>query len=129
MERSAQMAIFVHEAERLVVVRLEVEAAGLQSVGDRDLPDRAAWLGQMLGDADRLQHPHRARRDGAGPAVERRVVRGVGSAGSTTIAETPLQSSAEASARPTIPPPKMITSARSMAVPYAVRRNDAKKFA
>src|SRR6185437_13717142 len=41
--------------------------------------------------------------------------RGRGSAGSTTIADSPLESSAEASARPTNPPPKMITSARSIA--------------
>src|SRR5436309_12057897 len=36
------------------------------------------------------------------------------SAGSTTIAETSLESNAAASASPTIPPPKIITSARSM---------------
>src|SRR4051795_4130498 len=41
-----------------------------------------------------------------------------GSAGSTTIAETPLESSAAASASPTIPPPKMMTSARSIASAY-----------
>src|ERR1043165_5970289 len=41
-------------------------------------------------------------------------VRGAGSAGSTTMAETLLESSAEASASPTSPPPTMITSARSM---------------
>src|SRR5438270_3770473 len=41
-----------------------------------------------------------------------------GSAGSTTIADTPLESSAAASARPTIPPPKMMTSARSIASAY-----------
>src|SRR4051794_18512779 len=40
-----------------------------------------------------------------------------GSAGSTTIAETPLLSSAAASARPTSPPPKMIASARSILAP------------
>ena len=54
-------------------------------------------------------------------------VRGAGSAGSTTMDDSPLESSAEASARPTSPPPKMITSARSIArAPSAVRRNDAK---
>src|SRR5205823_4093133 len=41
-----------------------------------------------------------------------------GSAGSTTIAETPLESNAAASASPTIPPPKMITSARSITGAY-----------
>src|SRR6476469_6566278 len=51
--------------------------------------------------------------------------RGAGSAGSTTIAESPLESSAEASARPTRPPPKTITSARSTPTPYPARRNDA----
>src|SRR5690349_18108003 len=51
--------------------------------------------------------------------------RGAGSAGSTTIAERPLESSAEASARPTRPPPKMIASARSTPTPYPARRNDA----
>src|SRR3954452_13978754 len=40
--------------------------------------------------------------------------RGAGSAGSTTMADRPLESSAEASASPTNPPPKTITSARSM---------------
>ena len=45
-----------------------------------------------------------------------------GSAGSTTIADSPLESSAEASARPTSPPPKMMTSARSMAPPYTARK-------
>src|SRR6185436_10604794 len=39
-----------------------------------------------------------------------------GSDGSTTMALSPLESSAAASARPTIPPPKMMTSARSMAL-------------
>jgi hypothetical protein len=42
---------------------------------------------------------------------------GAGSAGSTTMVESLLLSSAEASARPIIPPPKMITSAGSMPVP------------
>src|SRR4051812_23319367 len=41
--------------------------------------------------------------------------RGAGSAGSTRIADRPLESSAAASASPTSPPPKMITSARSTA--------------
>ena len=38
-------------------------------------PDRAAGLGQVIGNADRLEHPHRARRDRAGAAVECGVAR------------------------------------------------------
>jgi len=57
------------------------------------------------------------------------LVRGAGSAGSTTIADRPLLSRADASARPTIPPPNMITSARSMAKPLPPGVDDAKKFA
>src|SRR5258707_5233294 len=45
-------------------------------------------------------------------------VRRSGSGGSTTITDSPLLSSAEASARPTNPPPKMIASARSIRAPY-----------
>ena len=70
-ERRAQMAVLVHPAERLVVVGLELEPAGLEPVGDRDAADRATRLGQMIGDPDRLEHAHRARRYRAGPAVER----------------------------------------------------------
>ena len=44
MQRGAQIAVLVHETERLAVVRIEMKAAGLQPVGDRDPPDRAAGL-------------------------------------------------------------------------------------
>ena len=70
-----RLPVLVHEAERLVIVGIEVKPARLQPVGDRDPPDRAARLGQMVGDADRLQHAHRARRDGAGASVERGIAR------------------------------------------------------
>jgi hypothetical protein len=53
--------------------------------------------------------------------------RGPGSAGSTMIAVKPLESRADASANPTRPPPKMITSARSMRGPIprsSQRRHD-----
>ncbi len=50
----------MHETERLAVVGIEMEAAGLEAVGDRDSPDGAAGLGKMIGNSDRLKHPHRA---------------------------------------------------------------------
>ena len=37
----------MHPAERLVVLGIEVQPAGLQPVGDRDRADRAAGLGKM----------------------------------------------------------------------------------
>src|SRR3954452_13619708 len=45
--------------------------------------------------------------------------RGAGSAESTTIVESPLESSAEASARPITPQQKMIPPARSMGCPLS----------
>jgi hypothetical protein len=60
LERGAQVAVLVHPAQRFVIVGIEVEAPRLQAVGDRDAPDRAARLGEMVGDADRLEHAHRA---------------------------------------------------------------------
>ena len=48
-------------------------ACNAVAVGDRDPPDRTAPFGQMIGDADGLEHAHRARRNRARAAVERRV--------------------------------------------------------
>ena len=45
MERCPQVAVLMHEAERLAIVGIEVQPAGLQTVGNRDAPDRAAGLG------------------------------------------------------------------------------------
>src|SRR4051812_9566680 len=49
---STQVAVFVHPAERLIVLGLEMQTAGSKSIGHRDLPDRAARLGEMVGNAD-----------------------------------------------------------------------------
>src|SRR5579884_2559757 len=54
-----------------------------------------------------------------------RSFRCAGSAGSMTIADKPLASRAEASASPTKPPPRMITSAWSICEHYPLRRIDA----
>ena len=70
LERGAEVPVFVHDPERLIVFRLERQAAGLKTVRDLDRPDRAAGHRQVIGHADRLQHPHRARRHCAGAAVE-----------------------------------------------------------
>src|SRR5207248_11440001 len=59
MERGAEVAVLVHETQGIAVLRIEVQSARLQSVGYRDSPDWAAGLGQMIGDSDRFEHPHR----------------------------------------------------------------------
>ena len=61
MKRRAQVPVLMHEAERLLIVRVEVETARLETVGNGDPPDRAARLSKMIGDTDRLEHAHRAR--------------------------------------------------------------------
>ena len=130
-QRGAQMAVLVHPAERLVVVGIELQPARLEPVGDRDAADRAARLGAdgRRPRSSRACASSSTRPRWCGRRTRRRCAAS-GSAGSTTIAERPLESSAEASARPTSPPPKMITSARSMrARPNPLRRNDATKFA
>ncbi len=105
---------------------IEVKPAGLQSVGDRDRADRAAGLGKMLGDADRFEHAHRARRDRARATVECRVFAQARDRPDRRRLPTDRSNPArDASARPTIPPPKMITSARSMAPALRSQRNDA----
>jgi hypothetical protein len=71
MERRPQVPVFVHEAERFLIIGVEVQPTRLQSVGNRDAPDRTAGLREMLGDSDGLEHAHRARRHRAGAAIER----------------------------------------------------------
>ena len=68
----AQVAIFVHPAERFVVAfgRFEHQAARLKPVGDLDRANGAARFGQVIGDADRVEHPPRGRGDRAGAPVE-----------------------------------------------------------
>ena len=114
----------MHPAERLVVVaRIETQAAGLEPVGDL----RSGGSGSPAREDGRRRRSSRASASSStrprwcGRRTPRRCA-GSGSAGSTTIADRPLASSAEASARPTSPPPKMMTSARSMrACPTAAR--------
>ena len=118
LERRAQVPVLVHPAERLIVLGVEVQSAGLQPVGDGNRADRAAGSRQ---DAAATPIVSSIRIELDETALVRPsndgVPRGAGSAGSTTMADSPLESSADASARPTNPPPKMITSARSMRAP------------
>jgi len=58
LKRGAEVAILVHEAERLLVVGVEVQRARGKTVGDCDPPDRASGLRKMVGDPDRLKHAH-----------------------------------------------------------------------
>ena len=60
-ERGAEVAVFVHPTDRLLVAvaRLETQPARREAVGDLDLADRAAGLGEMIADADRVEHPFR----------------------------------------------------------------------
>jgi len=90
--------IDAHEAERIGIVRIGQPGAGRWSV----TPIVSSIRIEL--DETAVVRPSKAW-----------VERPTGSAGSTTMAERPLESSAEASVRPARPPPKMITSARSMA--------------
>ena len=89
MERRAKVPVLVHEAERLLVVGIEMKRAGLQPVGNRDSADRAARLSRCSAipmalsmrielDDTALVRPSKAAS-----------VRGAGSAGSTTMLERP----------------------------------------
>ena len=71
-QRGPEVAILMHDAERLIVIggRFEGQAARLEAVGDRDGADRAAFGGQTVGNANRPQHSHRGGGNGGGPAVE-----------------------------------------------------------
>ena len=88
--------------------RFEISPPGVETVGNaRSCGSGSPASGRWSADADRVEHAHRARRHRAGSAVETRPRRASsGSAGSTRIADRPLASSADASARPTIPPPE-----------------------
>ena len=59
-QRRAQMTILVHPPEGLLALaRIERQPARREPVGDLDPPDRAARFGEMIGDADRVEHPLR----------------------------------------------------------------------
>src|SRR4051794_2083926 len=47
MKRASQVAVLVHPAEWLAIIGVEMKRARLESVGDRDPPDRATRLGKM----------------------------------------------------------------------------------
>ena len=56
----AQMSILVHPSEWLVILGLEVQAAGFQAISHGYRKDRASRCGEMVGNSDRLKHAHRA---------------------------------------------------------------------
>ena len=88
--------------------------------GRRPSATRMAWIGQP-GSGSSASTPQAAsiRPLDEATAVVRpskaALVRGVGSAGSITVERSPALSSAAASASPTIPPPRMITSVEEVA--------------
>ena len=70
-QREAELAIGEHQAERTFVrLGLEVDAARLHPVGDRDRGDRAAVGRERTGEADVLEQVPARGRDRRGTAVE-----------------------------------------------------------
>ena len=113
----AEQPVLEHDAERVVVRRSGSNRMppGVEPVADPDRADRAALALQPLGDADRLQHPPGRARDRGGAAViSRRDLRlRIGRIDDDAWRGRGGRARC-ASVRPTRPPPRMMTSARSI---------------
>ena len=78
-QRRAQMAVLVHPAQGFfIVARIERQPAGIEPVGHLDPADGAALDGEMIADADRVEHPLRRGAKRAGAPVERSILAQVG---------------------------------------------------
>ena len=91
LERRAKIPVLVHEAERLVVVQIEIQAAGLEPVSDRDPADRhpgsARWSATPIVWSIRIELEETALVRPSKAAS----CRGAGSAGSITTTDNPLE--------------------------------------
>src|SRR5436190_23471843 len=125
----AHIAVLVHPPQGFAVIRIEVKAARLDPVGHRDPPNWTARFGEMADDAYRLEHAHRARRNRAGPPIERTTAtwRRIGRVDNDRRQTTRIERRSEREANHAATEDDHVRAVhRAALVPC---RNDAKKFA